>query len=197
MVDQAGDAAFLSIGKDVTLYPMARILGREHISLGDAVIVDDFVFIYATERTSIGSFVHLAAFTCITGGGALTIEDFVGVSGGTHIYTGSDDFLGGSLTGPTIPARYRTVTRSFVHIKKHAVIGANSVILPGVTIGEGAAIGAGAVVTRDVEPWTISVGSPARPIKVRPKDTILRSAERLMTELYSNGVYVPQAQRSQ
>jgi galactoside O-acetyltransferase len=185
----------MSIGKDVTIYPMARILGKEHISLGDSVIVDDFVFMYATDRISIGSFVHIAAFTCITGGGTLTLEDFVGVSGGTHIYTGSDDFLGGGLTGPTIPAPYRTVTRSFVHIKKHAIVGANSVILPGVTIGEGAAIGAGSVVTRDVQPWTVNVGSPCKPIKIRPKETILDMEARLRNELYSNGIYTPRSER--
>lgn len=190
------DSAFMSIGKDVTVYPMARILGKEHISIGDSVIVDDFVFMYATDRISIGSFVHIAAFTCIAGGGTLTLEDFVGVSGGTHIYTGDDDYLGGCLTGPAVPAPFRVATRSFVHIRKHAIIGANSVILPGVTIGEGAAIGAGAVVTRDIEPWTINVGSPCKPIKARPKERILALEARLRSELYSSGLYIPKTERS-
>ena len=44
-------------------------------------------------------------------------------------------------------------------------IGAGSIILPGVTIGEGSVVGAGAVVTKDVPPYTVVVGVPARPIK--------------------------------
>jgi len=196
MDSPSSNSSFMSIGKDVTIYPMARILGKEHISFGDSVIVDDFVFIYATDRISIGSFIHIAAFTCITGGGTLTLEDFVTVSGGVHIYTGTDDYLGGSLTGSAVPAPYRVATRSFVHIKKHAIIGARSVILPGVIIGEGAAIGAGAVVTRDIEPWTINIGSPCKPIKVRPKETILDLEARLRNELYSNGIYTPRSERN-
>lgn len=50
-------------------------------------------------------------------------------------------------------------------IKKGASIGANATILPGITIGEGAMIGAGSVVLRDVEPYSVVVGNPARIIK--------------------------------
>ena len=47
-------------------------------------------------------------------------------------------------------------------------IGMGACILPGRTIGDGCVVGAGAVVARDLEPWTIAVGNPARPIKERP-----------------------------
>lgn len=50
-------------------------------------------------------------------------------------------------------------------IENDAWIGAGSIILPGITIGEGAVVGAGAVVTEDVPPYTVVVGVPARPIK--------------------------------
>ena len=52
-------------------------------------------------------------------------------------------------------------------IEDHAAIGAGAVILPGVRIGTGALVGAGAVVTRDVAPWTTVCGNPARPMKAR------------------------------
>jgi len=55
-----------------------------------------------------------------------------------------------------------------VTVGDRAWIGFRAVILPGVSIGEGAVVAAGAVVTRDVAPWTIVAGSPARPIGQRP-----------------------------
>lgn len=57
-----------------------------------------------------------------------------------------------------------------VVIKKGAYIGGNVTIRYGVTVGEGAVIAAGAVVVKDVEPWTIVGGNPAKPIGVRPRD---------------------------
>jgi len=74
------------------------------------------------------------------------MEDFSGLSGGCRIYTGTEDFSGSSLTNPTIPSEFRNAIRSFVTIRKHAILGANVIVLPGVTIGEGAAIGANAPV---------------------------------------------------
>jgi galactoside O-acetyltransferase len=62
------------------------------------------------------------------------------------------------MTNPTVPAVYTRVDERPVRLGKHAIVGANAVILPGVVIGEGAAIGAQAIITKDVEPWAIVVG---------------------------------------
>lgn len=198
MSNQAYNLPLKGIGSDVAIWPLAKIVFPERISVGNSVIIDDFVFVMGGQNTNIGSFVHIASFVSITGGGHFTIEDFAGISSGTRIFTGDDDYLGGSLTGPTVPAEYRTPVRSFVHIKKHAIIGANSVILPGVTIGEGVAIGAGSLIKRDCEPWTIYVGSPAKAIKDRPSKKILELEEQLRSTLYdSNGNYIPKSLREE
>ena len=124
------------------------------------------------------------------------MEDFSGLSGGVRVYTGSENYTGGTLTNPTVPAPYRVPMRSFVRLRRHAIIGANSVILPGVTIGEGAAIGAHSLVTKDCEPWTIYLGSPAKPYKHRPKESIRQLEKQLRLELYTeNGEYIPKAKR--
>ena len=47
--------------------------------------------------------------------------------------------------------------------------------MPGVTFGEGSILGANSLATKDLEPWTIYVGSPARPVKKRKKDIILKN----------------------
>lgn len=198
MSNQVDNLSFKSIGRDVKIWPLAKIVFPELMSIGNSVIIDDFVFIMGSQNTNIGSFVHIASFVSITGGGRLIIEDFAGISSGTRVFTGDDDYLGGSLTGPTVPAKYRTPVRSFVHVKKHAIIGANSVILPGVTIGEGVAIGAGSFINRDCEPWTVYVGSPAKPIKDRPSAKILELEEKLRSTLYdADGNYIPQSMREQ
>ena len=196
MTNQAYSLGFAQIGQDVTIWPLAKIVSADVISIGDSVIIDDFVFLMGKTRSIIGSFVHIASFTSITGGGEFVMEDFAGLSGGIRVYTGNEDYLGESLTNPAVPQPYRVPIRSFVHIKKHAIIGANTVILPGVTIGEGTAIGANSFVTKDCEPWTIYIGSPARPIRHRPREIILELEARLRRELYdSGGNYIPKSQR--
>jgi acetyltransferase-like isoleucine patch superfamily enzyme len=183
-------------GKDVQIYPRAKVLSPEVITIGDSVLIDDFVFVMGGVETRIGSFVHLASFSSFLGGGRLVIEDYAGVSSGTRVYTGTDDFLGESLTGPTIPDDFRRPVRTFVHIGKYSVIGANCVVLPGVTIGEGCTVGALSLVNRDCEPWTIYAGSPARPLKARRKDRMLELESELRKVVYdAQGQYIPRDRR--
>ncbi len=59
---------FARRGADVTIWPMAKIITPETISLGDSVIIDDFVLMMGGRQTVIGSFIHIASFTSITGG---------------------------------------------------------------------------------------------------------------------------------
>lgn len=195
-MNQAHILPFVRIGKDVTIWSMAKIVGADRISIGDSVIIDDYAFLMGGESTRIGSFVHIASFASILGGGDIVIEDFAGVSSGVRLYTGNDDYSGACLTGPTVPAPYRVPIRSFIHIGKHAIIGANSVVLPGVTLGEGAIVGANSLVKRDCDPWTMYAGSPARGFKSRPKDKILELEARLRADLYDReGNYIPKARR--
>jgi galactoside O-acetyltransferase len=195
--NQAYKLAFNAIGQDVIIWPLAKVVNPEVISIGDSVIIDDFVFLAGGAKTILSSFNHIAAHASIVGGGEFILEDFAGVSGGVRIYTGNDDYLGGSLTGPTVPSPFRIPIRSFVHVGKHAVIGANSVILPGVTIGEGVAVGANSFVSKDCKPWTIYAGTPARPLKERPSEKILEMENQLRRQLYDGlGNYIPKSRRA-
>jgi len=183
-------------GEDVQIYPRAHLVSPEVVSIGDSVVIDDFVFLVGGVETRIGSFVHLASFSSYLGRGRLVIEDFVSVSSGARIYTGIDDFLGGSLVGPGVPAPYRQPERSSLHIGRHALVGANAVVFPGVTLGEGCAVGALSLVNRDCEPWTIYGGVPAKPLKARPRERILELERQLRHDLYDGGGhYIPAARR--
>jgi galactoside O-acetyltransferase len=198
MENQAYELSLRKVGRDVVVFPLAKIAQPECVSIGDSVIIDDFVLILGGRETRIGSFVHIASFVSILGGGLCIVEDFAGISSGTRVYSGNDDYLGGSLTGPTVPPRFRVAVRSFVHLEKHVIIGANCVILPGVTIHEGAAIGAGSVVTKDCAPWTVYAGSPVRPLKPRRMERISELERELRAQLYDpQGMYIPRASRGE
>jgi galactoside O-acetyltransferase len=196
LTNQADTLPFAAIGADVTIWPLAKIVSPESITLGDSVIIDDFVFLVGGRSTRLGSFVHVASFVSVLGGGEFVMDDFAGVSSGTRVYTGNDDYSGACLTGPTVPAPYRVPERSFVHLGKHVVVGANSVILPGVSIGEGAIVGANSLVKKSCDPWTINVGTPARVVGQRPRERILELEAQLRQDLYTSaGRYIPRAER--
>lgn len=166
-------------GTGVTIYEWVRITGAERISLGDHVLIDDFVFLQGGEQLDIGSYIHIASFASITGGGTGVLGAFAAIASGARVFTGSDLADGTGLVGPRIPKELRAVRRDRTEIGAHCFIGANAVVLPGLTIGEGAVISAGSVVTGPIEPWTINVGVPARPVRRRPSETILRYAKKL------------------
>jgi len=154
-----------------TIYEGARIIGRENIRFGDPVLIDDFVLVVARETITLGNYVHLACFSSITGGQEVTLGDFVALSQGARILTGTDDFTGWGFGNSTLDEAYRNTTRAPVSIGRFCVIGANAVVLPGVTIGEGATVGANTVVTRDLEPWGVYLGN--RRLRDRDREGVL------------------------
>ena len=169
-------------GEDVLIYPLARIIRPGAASMGDHVIIDDFVLLDAGVECRLGSYIHIASFTSIVGGGRLLMADFTTISSGCRVLTGQDDLSGSALVGPCVPDRFREVDSSFVEMKKHSILGANVVVLPGVTIGEGAAVGAGSLVVKDIEAWTVSAGVPSRTINKRPSEIILRMERELLSK---------------
>lgn len=174
-----GGAGFAEVGENVTIYELVRIISPERIAVGSHVLIDDFVFIQGGAGLRIGSHVHLASHSSITGGGTGTLGNFVSLGSGARVLTGTDLSDGTGLINPTIPARLRAVQRGSTTLCDHVFVGANAVVFPGLVLGTGAVVGAGSVVTTDLDPWTIYVGAPARSIKRRPSERILRYAAEL------------------
>lgn len=162
----------------VSTFEYTKIIGLENIEFGRNIIIDDFVFIYAKKRIKIGNNVHIASFTSITGGECFTMEDFSALSSGVRILTGSDDFKFWGFGNSTICEKYRNTKRAAIRIGKFCVIGANSVILPGVNVGEGATVGAGSVVTKNLEPWGIYIGNCK--IGDRDKSGVIKNYNRFL-----------------
>ena len=193
-MNQAPLLPFKRIGKDVIIWDKAKIVLPETIEIGNKVTIDDFCYIAGskTSQTIFGDFVHIASHAFIGGSGELIMEDFTGLSGGSRIYTGNDQYMGECMTNVTVPEPYRIAHRGYVHVKKHALIGAGAIILPDVTIGEGCIIGANSLVKKDCEPWTVYFGTPAVAIRMRPSGKILELEQELKSKLYdSNGCYIP------
>lgn len=124
------------------VHPTVRIWAPWNVEMGHAVAIDDSVNLYSVDKIKIGTKV------------AISREAF--------ICTASHD-----ITKPNRPLVTAPIT-----ICDGVWIGARAIILPGVTIGEGAVVAAGAVVTKDVEPFTVVGGNPAKFIKKR----VLRDA---------------------
>lgn len=121
----------------VSFYPSSKVWAPWNLELGSYVAIDDSVNLYSADKIKIGTKV------------AISREAF--------ICTASHD-----ISKPNRPLVTAPIT-----ICDGVWIGARAIVLPGVTIGEGAVVAAGAVVTKDVEPWTVVGGNPAKFIKKR------------------------------
>lgn len=171
------------VGKDVIIYPMAKIANPEKVEIGDHSIISDFSLIDGGNGVKIGRFVHVASYSSIIGGGKIEIGDFAGCAPGCRLITGSDDYSGRSLTNPSIPSDLKPyMLRGKIIMGKHSILGTNTVVNPNIVIGEGSATISSSYVTKDLEPWTIYGGSPARKIMDRRKD-MLSDVEEVLRRL--------------
>jgi maltose O-acetyltransferase len=115
---------------------------------------------YAPERIVVGEHVIIGDTAFLDGRSGLTIGDNVNVGSHVSIYTREHD-----VNSPTFAE-----TGGPVVIGDRAWVSSHSVVLPGITIGEGAVVAAGAIVTKDVPPYTIVGGNPAKPIGTRNRE---------------------------
>jgi acetyltransferase-like isoleucine patch superfamily enzyme len=113
---------------------------------------------WITGDPEIGDGTWIGPFTLLDGSGGLRIGTGCDISTGAQIYTHS------TVRRCVSERVYNVVDRAPTALGDHVFVGAAAVILMGVTVGDGAVIGAGAVVTDDVAPYTVVAGVPARPI---------------------------------
>lgn len=170
---------YKTVGEDVRISDQAVIVRPELVEIGNHVAID--MWVYLSTQAVLGNYIHIAPSVSIIGGAAalLIMEDFTNIGSGGRIVCATDDFMQG-LISPVVPIEHRTIINKPVTFKRYATLGVNCTVLPGITLGEGCIVGAGSVVTRDTEPWTVYAGSPAKPIKSRDSKRILESAQKLM-----------------
>jgi len=156
------------VGKDVVLYPLCKMIRSENAYIDDYSRILDNVFIDAGKQLKIGKHSMITWNVIIEGGAKTTIGDRVFIGPGTCVLTSTYQ-VHGLYSAEFIPNGTHNIMYGDIVFEDDSYVGANCTILPGVRIGEGAVVGAGCVVNKDLEPWGIYVGLPCRRIGSREK----------------------------
>ena len=159
-------------GRNVAVHRTVEFFGADRITLGSNVRIDCFCVITADEPVIIGSHVHLAAAVSIFGNAGVEIGDFCGLSNRVSIFSASDDYADGFLTNPMIPDRFKRMRTGKVILQPHAIVGCGSVIMPGVTLERGVAVGALSFVNKSVPEFLIVSGQPVRRVGLRQRERL-------------------------
>lgn len=167
------------IGDDVIIDKDTVFKHSDEIIIGKHVAIDKGF--YCTTKLNVGDYIHIAPYVTTIGSklSNIILNHFSFIAAGTKLVAGSELYTEDGLIGPTIPIKYRNIKYSTITFEKFSGCGVNCVILPDVTLAEGSVIGANSVVTKSTEPWTVYVGNPAKPVKVRPHENILKYAKEL------------------
>ena len=162
-----------AVGDRVMIDRTCRIFGAKCIRIGSDVRIDAFCVLSAgRDGITIGNHVHLGVGVTIVGQGNVVIEDFCGLSARVAVFSSNEDYSGGAMTNPTIPDEFRNVTTAPVVLRKHALVGCGSVIMPGVTLGVGASVGALSFVNHSIPDFLVVFGTPLRKVGVRSKELL-------------------------
>lgn len=141
------ESKFRHFGVGAEFRPGAYAIACSKISIGSRVIIRPGCMLFADPREGES--------------GTISLGDDVLLGSAVHIYVNNHDFR-----DPSVPVidQGHCPPRPVV-VERGAWVGAGAIILPGVSIGRNSVIGAGAIVTKDVPPFSVAVGNPARVIK--------------------------------
>lgn len=179
--EQISNMGFAKVGSNVLLSDKSSYYNCPNIEIGNNVRIDDFCVLSAgSGGIFIGRNIHIAVYSLLIGGGKIVLSDFSGLSSRVSIYSSNDDYSGIAMTNPTIPTEFTNVTHADVIIGKHVIIGSGSIILPGVVIEEGAAIGALSLVKKDCQAFTTYAGYPLK--RIGERSNKLLEVEKLFLE---------------
>lgn len=151
-------------GVGVVIEDGVRIFHPEHVYLGDHVYLghDAFVHGYHRGNIEIGDDTWVGPQAYLHGAAGLRIGSSVGIGPGVRIITSQHQDEGRDR-----PILWSSLTFEPVTVEDDADIGVGAVLLPGITVGKGCIVGAGAVVTRSLPAYTVCAGNPARVLRER------------------------------
>ena len=162
---------YISLGRNVYLgdYSYLNGLSREGMKIGNNVRIREHVWIQASSSLAnlgkgliIEDNTYIGPRCCLGAGGGIHIGSNVTIGAAVDFLAENHNF-----SDADIPINEQGVSSKGIRIEDDVWIGNRVIVLDGVRISRGAVVGAGAVVTKDVTPYTIAVGNPARPIGTR------------------------------
>jgi len=161
---------FARLGQGVVFEAGVLVFHPEQIEIGDDVYVGHYAILkgYYRNRMVIGSGTWIGQLCFLHSAGGLTIGRNVGIGPGVKIITSSH-----GEDGREIAILHSRIEFAAVSIEDDCDIGTGAIVLPGVMIGRGAQVGAGAVVTHDVPPYAVVAGAPARVLRMRPAGSVI------------------------
>lgn len=152
---------FKSCGKNLRVFGSSEIWGN-NITVGDNVSIYPGVNIWGNGKIVIGNNVAIGKDTIVFSNKSIIIEDNTLIAGQAYIIDSDHNFATANQL-----IREQGVTSESITIKSDVWIGAGTKILKGVTIEKGAVIGANSLVNKDIEEYSINVGSPTKAVGSR------------------------------
>lgn len=162
----------IRFGDNVRIHRTVLFFG-ENVQIGSNVRIDCYSVITSDKPVIIGSNIHIGAGGHIFGTAGVTIYNFCNISSRCSIFSTSDDYTQGYMTNPTVPEEFKYVTCAPVVIEKHVIVGCGSIIMPGVTLGTGAAVGAQSFVNKNIADFHIVGGTPIKVLGKRNKGRLM------------------------
>ena len=176
---ELSDLGFKQVGRNARVHSGAHIYGLENIQLGENSRIDDFSLIVATGELVLGRNVSIHSHCFIGAKFGVKIGNFATIAPGVKVFSSSDDYSGEFMTGPTVPTEFVGGNEGEVVIGDHVIIGAGSVILPGVIISDGVSVGSLSLVKDNLAEWSVYAGAPCRRLKDRDQH-LLKLARKLI-----------------
>lgn len=178
---------FKKIGSNVKIGKNVYFRYPELVEIGDNVIIDEFC--YFTTSLLIEDYVHISTGCSSIGGRSskLIMREFSAMGAGSRIICSSDDFIETGLTHAHIPSKYRKILEvKDVELKEHAILGTACVCHPGVVIGAGTTVGSMSLVLKNLDPWWVYFGTPAKKHMQRNSEEMLRVVSEFKKKTINN-----------
>lgn len=171
-VDQLKEKGITVHGTNVLVSDCARIYNPKNLILHDNIRIDDFTIISCNGKVEIFNYVHIGSHCLISCSTNIIFCNYSGVSSGVKLFGSTDDYSGKFMSNAAVPNKYKNVTSGDIILEEHALIGANSVILPNVIVKKGTSTGAFTLLNKTTEEWKIYVGIPAKILRERDRNCL-------------------------
>jgi len=163
------EARFGAIGSNVIFEPGVMVFHADNIRLGSNIYVGHQTILKAYHKCvlEIGDNTWIGQQCFINSAGGVSIGRNVGIGPGVRIFTSYH-----REEGIEVPILLGELEFAAIRVDDDCDIGTGAIIMPGVRVGQGVQVGAGAVVTRDVPPYSVVAGVPAKVLRRRGEETL-------------------------